>query len=61
MIDQPLTRYHFCNKMAIYFYTFVPQMKDHLSYKTIFCSPMGGHLSQVSLYTEFKLEHFLIN
>ncbi len=26
--------------MGLYFHTFIPRMKDHLSYKTTFCGPM---------------------
>ncbi len=29
-----------CSDMALHFYTFLPLMKDHLSYKTTFCGPV---------------------
>ncbi len=38
--DRPPTRDHISSNMALHFYTFVPQMKDHLSYKTTFCGPL---------------------
>ncbi len=37
-------------KMALHFDTFVPTMKDHLSYKTTFCDPTEW---SSSLYTIF--------
>ena len=42
-------RDHFSRNVVIHFYTFIPPMKDHLSYKTTFCGPMGGLKPQVSL------------
>ncbi len=41
---------HFCGNLGLHFYTFIPPMKDHLSYKTILGGSMGGLKSQVSLY-----------
>ncbi len=35
-------------------FLYIPVMKDHLSYKSIICGPIGGLKSQVSLY---KAEH----
>ncbi len=40
MRDWPLKR-NFSNNMALHFYTLVPPMKDHLSYKTTFCGHVG--------------------
>ncbi len=41
----------FSSDMALNFYTFVPLMKDHLSYNKItFCGPMESFLVAVSLY-----------
>ncbi len=39
----------------LHFYTYIPPMKDHHSYKTTFCGPMGGLKSQVSLYIYLNL------
>ncbi len=39
--DRSPTRDHFSSNMAPHFYTFVPPMKGHLSYKTTFSDPMG--------------------
>ncbi len=50
MRDRPPMRYHFYSNMALYFYTFVPPMKDHLSYETTLCGSVGGLSLQVSLY-----------
>ncbi len=41
---------HFSVNLGLHVYTFIPMMKDHLSYKTTFCGPMGVLKSQVSLY-----------
>ncbi len=43
-------RDHFSRNLDLHFYTFIPLRKDHLSYKTTFCGPMGDLKSQVSLY-----------
>ncbi len=36
--DQPPMKDHYCSNMALHFYTFVLLKKDHMSYKTTFCS-----------------------
>ncbi len=46
----PLARDHVCCHMSLHFYTFVPLMKDHLSYKTTFCGLWDVNSSEVSLY-----------
>ncbi len=46
-------RDHFNNNMALHFYTFIPPMKDHLSYKTTFCGPV-----EWSLITGFTVDLF---
>ncbi len=51
---------HFSWNLDQHFYTFVAQMKDHLSYKTTFCGPMGGLKSQVSLQS-FSNIHMLFH
>ncbi len=43
-------KYHFSMNLDLHLYTLIPLMKDHLTYKTTFCSPMDGVKSQVSLY-----------
>ncbi len=64
MGDRHLMRDHFSSNMAVHFYTFVPVMKDHLSYKTTFCGLVGW-----SLLTGFivyivwgynKVTHYLV-
>ncbi len=44
MRDRPLMRDHSCSNMALYFYRFVPVMRDHLTYKTTFCGSVGWSL-----------------
>ncbi len=39
MRDWPLMKDHCCTNVTQHFYTFMPPMKYHLSYKTTFCSP----------------------
>ncbi len=33
-------RNHFSTNLGLHFYTFIPPMIDHLSYKTPFCGPV---------------------
>ncbi len=37
-----MLRFAICPKMALHFYIFIHQMKDHLSYKTTFCEAVVG-------------------
>ncbi len=48
--DQPSMIYYFIGNLGLYFYTFIPLMKDYLSYKTNFCGLYGCLKWQVSLY-----------
>ncbi len=48
--DQPPMRDHFSGNLGLHFYTFIPPMKDHLSYKTSLLWSHGGFKLQVSLY-----------
>ncbi len=41
MTHLPLLIVQFCSNMNLYFYTFVHQIKDHLSYRTTFSGPGG--------------------
>ncbi len=41
------------SNMTLYFYTYVPQLKDHLSYKDHFL--WGDLSSKISLYREFYI------
>ncbi len=58
MRDQPLMRDYFCNNMVLHFYIFVPQMKDHLSYKTTFCGPVGW--SFVTGFTVLNYSYYIV-
>ncbi len=51
MRKQPLMRDHFSSNMALSFYTFVPLMKDHLSYKTNLCDPVQWSLVAGIMYS----------
>ncbi len=52
--DQPPKRDHFSGNLGLHFYTFIPPMKNHLSYKTTFWPhfvvPWGGIKTHFSLY-----------
>ncbi len=67
MRDQLLMRDHCCGNMALlHFYTFVPAMKDDLSYKTTFCGPGGGlssrfHCIMNVLQTCIQLNKCILN
>ncbi len=61
MRDRPPTRDHCCSNIALHFYIFVSLMKDHLSYNTTFCGPMGwfhiaGFIVQVSDYASITCQ-----
>ncbi len=44
----------FSMNMELHFYIFLPLIKDHLSYKTIFVGLWGGLKTQVSLYMHYR-------
>ncbi len=48
--DRPPMRDHFSRNLGLYFYSFLPPMKNHLSYKSSLLWSHGGLKSQVSLY-----------
>ncbi len=52
MTDLPQMRFNCCSNvvMALHFYTFVPPMRDHQSYKTTLCGPVGWSLDTSSMY-----------
>ncbi len=61
MRDRPLIRDYFCSNLALHFYTFVPLIKDHLSYKTTFCGPMGWSLITGFTVVKIFCVHTAIN
>ncbi len=51
---------YYSRNLGLHIYTFIPMMKDHLSYKTTLCGPMGGLKSQVSLYIKWVLQYYFV-
>ncbi len=50
--DRPMMSDHPITNNVLHFYTFVPQIKDYLSYKTTSCGPAGW--SYITGFTVFR-------
>ncbi len=61
MRDQTLMRDHFYSNMARHFYAFVLLMKDHLSYKSIFCGPVVWSLITGFTYLNWNNKWINVN